>query len=799
MLGRIEIFLRTLRRWGSRSEWAIRLLHLARAKEITATLPGLVMVQIDGLSHRQFKRALEKGKMPFLRHLLKRQRYRLHTHYSGLPSSTPGVQGELFYGVRAAVPAFSFMERKNGRIIRMFDPDPAAKVEKRLEKQGDPLLKEGSAYSDIYTGGAAESHFCSSSLGLDAVMQAVNPISLLILIISNIYSVARIAVYLVVEFFLAIYDCIRGLFAGRDILKELKFIPTRVGICILLRELLTIGTKVDIARGLPIIHLNLIGYDEQAHRRGPTSLFAHWALKGIDDSIARIWRAARHSTRRNYDIWIYSDHGQEAVLSYQKQFGRTIEEAVVEVFDLFENTSFNPNTEDRRGVQSQRIRLLGGKKIQKIFPVPERPEKTIEISQPIVTTMGPVGMIYAPRPLERSERRRLARELVKTAKIPLVLIPEESKRLFSISEAGEFILPDDKEKVFGADHPFLDEIAADLIEMCRHPDAGDFIICGWSTGTPPYSFVIENGSHAGPGPEETKAFAMLPADTILPESNYPYLRPNDLRLAALHLLGRQKIQTVPKRFGDKAGRREIRIITYNVHGCIGMDGKISPERTARAIAQYCPDIVALQELDVGRERTDGIDQANLIAQYLQMECHFHPSMHVEKGLYGNAILTYLPMRLVKAGKLPGLPRKPGLEPRGALWAAIAVNGIEIQFFNTHLGLRSAERIAQVKSLLGIDWLAHPNCREPVIFCGDLNSTPRSPAYRRLRKRLQDSQIAMKKNRPRSTFFGRYPLTRLDHVFVGAKVEILNVKVPKTDLTSVASDHLPLIVDVRIHD
>lgn len=799
MLGRIEVFLRTLRRWGSRSEWAIRLLHLARAKEITATLPGLVMIQVDGLSHRQFKRALEKRKMPFLRHLLKRQRYRLHTHYSGLPSSTPGVQGELFYGVKAAVPAFSFMDRKNGRIIRMFDPDPAAEVEKRLEKQGDPLLKEGSAYSDIYSGGAAESHFCSSSLGWDAVMQAVNPLSLLLLILSNMYSFARIAFYLVVEFFLAIYDCIRGLIDGRDILKELKFIPTRVGICILLRELVTIGAKVDIARGLPVIHLNLIGYDEQAHRRGPSSLFAHWALKGIDGSIARIWRAARHSTRRNYDIWIYSDHGQEGVLSYPKQFGRTIEEAVIEVFDLFENTPSKSTIEEQRGVQSQRVRLLGGEKIQKLFPVPGRAEKIIEISQPVVTTMGPVGMIYAPRPLDRSELRRLARELVKNAQIPLVLIPDETKRLFALSAAGEFFLPEDKEKVFGADHPFLEEIAADLIKMCRHPDAGDFIICGWSAGAPPYSFVIESGSHAGPGPEETKAFAVLPADTVLPERNYPYLRPNDLRIAALHLLGRSKIQVAPKRFGKFSGKREIRIITYNVHSCIGMDGKISPERTARMIAQYSPDIVALQELDVGQKRTEDIDQAHLIAKKLQMEFHFHPTMHVEKGLYGNAVLTYLPMRLIKADKLPGLPHKPSLEPRGALWVAISVNGAEIQLLTTHLGLRPAERIAQAKALLGSDWLAHPECREPVILCGDFNATPRSPVCRRLRKRLHDSQLALNKHRPLSTYFGRYPLTRLDHVFVGSKVEVLNIKVPKTELTGVASDHLPLIVDVRIHD
>jgi endonuclease/exonuclease/phosphatase family metal-dependent hydrolase len=101
-----------------------------------------------------------------------------------------------------------------------------------------------------------------------------------------------------------------------------------------------------------------------------------------------------------------------------------------------------------------------------------------------------------------------------------------------------------------------------------------------------------------------------------------------------------------------------------------MDGKLSPERIARVIAQYGPDIVALQELDVCRARTGGTHQARLIAKALRMAFHFHPVIRMEEGLYGNAILTPLPMKLLKAQRLPGLPHRPRLEPRGALWAAI---------------------------------------------------------------------------------------------------------------------------------
>ncbi len=71
-------------------------------------------------------------------------------------------------------------------------------------------------------------------------------------------------------------------------------------------------------------------------------------------------------------------------------------------------------------------------------------------------------------------------------------------------------------------------------------------------------------------------------------------------------------------------RNTLRVMTYNVHSCVGMDGRLSTSRIARIIAQCRPDIVALQELDVGRGRTGGIDQAHAIAQELEMEFHFHP-------------------------------------------------------------------------------------------------------------------------------------------------------------------------------
>jgi endonuclease/exonuclease/phosphatase family metal-dependent hydrolase len=240
-----------------------------------------------------------------------------------------------------------------------------------------------------------------------------------------------------------------------------------------------------------------------------------------------------------------------------------------------------------------------------------------------------------------------------------------------------------------------------------------------------------------------------------------------------------------------------RILTYNVHRCLGNDGRLSPARIAVVIASCQPDIVALQELDVRRARTGGVDQAHAIALELGMHMHFHPAVRVMEELYGDAILTARPSRLVKAGALPGLSGRPGLEPRGALWASVQVGGTVVQVINTHLGLRRPERLAQVDALLGPEWLGHGSCRDPVILAGDFNAIQRSRAYQRLAARLRDAQASPHVLRRHPTFPARMPLLRIDHVFTSRSIEVLRVEAIRTPLARVASDHLPLFVDFRV--
>lgn len=515
------------------------------------------------------------------------------------------------------------------------------------------------------------------------------------------------------------------------------------------------GAQLDATRGLPVIHVNFLGYDEKAHRRGPDSAFAHRSLPGIDRAIRRIAQAARRSNRRDYEVWIYADHGQERTTQYEEQFGKGIDVAISEV--------------------AKRVLSDGSQQPRQI--------KTV--------ALGPIGHVYGEPPLDKSDCERLAAALVEEAGVPVAYVPHDGSAKFWTIEGLQGRLPDDAQALFGADHPRLDDVGDDLVALCQHAESGQIVIGGWFAGRQPLSFVGENGGHAGPGPNETIGFTLLPPDAPVSGRS---VRPTELRDAAL-----SRMAADPGRWSAVCGRAprhrdSLRLLTYNVHGCVGTDGRLSPRRIARAIAECDADIIALQELDVGRSRSGRRDQGREIADLLGMICEFHPSLRVEDEQYGNAVVSRFPLRRVKAGALPQRVPHPA-EPRGALWVEIEIGGQTLQVLTTHLGLNGSERLRQVEALLGPEWFGSSKLRGPAVLCGDLNAGPRSMPYRQLASRLRDATRTNR--RPRATFPSRWPVVRIDHVFTSDDVELIDTQVVRTTTAVTASDHLPLVVEFRL--
>ncbi|MGB7839332.1 MAG: hypothetical protein WBL40_14600, partial [Terrimicrobiaceae bacterium] len=257
MLATVESLWHRLRRRLSRDEWAIRHLGLSKC-DGTGEEPGLLLIQIDGLPRRQVETAIARGRMPFLQRLRDNGQYPLYTFYSGLPSTTPAVQGELYYGVRSGVPAFSFFDRSEGEMGILFDPDWARRFEEKFAAQGEGLLKGGSSWSNMFSGGAApeESNFCVAHAGFGDAWRSGRIHEILVFLLLQLPAMMRISALVLLELVIGLPEAARGILKGQWFTQELGMVLSRMCVGVALREIVPIGGKLDVTRGLPAVHVN---------------------------------------------------------------------------------------------------------------------------------------------------------------------------------------------------------------------------------------------------------------------------------------------------------------------------------------------------------------------------------------------------------------------------------------------------------------------------------------------------------------------------------------------------------------
>lgn len=242
----------------------------------------------------------------------------------------------------------------------------------------------------------------------------------------------------------------------------------------------------------------------------------------------------------------------------------------------------------------------------------------------------------------------------------------------------------------------------------------------------------------------------------------------------------------------------VRVMTYNVHRCVGRGGRDSIHDITQVCADAHPDFIALQELDAPETDDDeGAHHARDLARALGMTLLFCRTFRRGVGFYGHALLSRAPLELVRVTTFPAFESSGISEPRGAIWARASFAHRTVDIVSTHLGVARPERQHQSRELVGHSWLGSPAMGRSRILCGDLNAVPGATTYRRIAGRLQDAQRRLSGHRPKPTFPSALPFLRLDHVFVSEDVRVHRVTVPHDARARRASDHLPLIVDLEL--
>jgi endonuclease/exonuclease/phosphatase family metal-dependent hydrolase len=228
----------------------------------------------------------------------------------------------------------------------------------------------------------------------------------------------------------------------------------------------------------------------------------------------------------------------------------------------------------------------------------------------------------------------------------------------------------------------------------------------------------------------------------------------------------------------------IVVASYNVHRCIGTDGKHDPDRTAAVLAELGADIIGLQEVDSGYHVEHGLDQIEYLARTTGLRPILSPTLRRHTKVYGNGFLSRLAFGVVHRVDL-SVPRR---EPRGALMVDFEIDGEGVRVVNAHLGLRRYERTDQVRRILTA--IGPADTERPLVLLGDFNEWhPQDLSMRALHPRFGRSRLR--------TFPSRRPLFALDRVLVEPLAVLNEVSRHATPLARRASDHLPVRAVIQL--
>lgn len=248
-----------------------------------------------------------------------------------------------------------------------------------------------------------------------------------------------------------------------------------------------------------------------------------------------------------------------------------------------------------------------------------------------------------------------------------------------------------------------------------------------------------------------------------------------------------------KRLSER--RMCIRIVSYNIHKCIGgVDRRYRPDRIVSVLQHHRPDIVLLQEVDAHAARSRGDRQVDLLADRLgfRHRSYFGTVAVRGGGEYGNAVLSRFPILDSQKIDLTIAFKKP----RSALHVRLRVrlpsgHSRTLHVYNLHLGLSGFERKLQLRRFFASHPFNELDARAPIVVGGDLNDL-----WGTLGAKLF-GPAGFRSGAPVATFPACAPLRALDGFYARGDVQLLRLNRSRLALGRSASDHLALVADLEL--
>ncbi|HEX4305051.1 MAG TPA: phage holin family protein [Solirubrobacterales bacterium] len=516
-----------------------------RRGEVTESdVPGLLMLEIDGLAHDVLLRAIRDGNAPTMAAWLRSDSHRLRRWETDWSSQTGACQAGILHGSNDDMPAFRWWEKERGRAIVTNHPRDAEELERRHSDGRGLLHADGASRANILSGDAPHSMLTMSTalsrrrpLGRDYSAYFARP-----------YAVARTIALALAEFFrerraarAQVRDDVRPRIA-----RSRTYALMRVWATVVQRDLQVATVIGDVLAGRPAIYTTFLAYDEVAHHSGIERADALTVLHDLDRQIARIATACADAPRP-YRLVVLSDHGQSQGETFRDRFGHSLEQVVRDACDggaAFVALGGDDDalsylsaglTEVARDdtVAGRAIRTATrGRVADGAVILEERgrreadPGTADEPPELSVMASGCLGLVSFPRlpgrvPLERIEQLypALIPALRDHPGIGFILVRSEAHGALAIGARGVHHL--DSERIEGEDPlaPFGPNAARHLRRTDAFPHCADLMVNSayWPRFEEVAAFEELVGSHGGLGGTQCFPLVLHPSELEWPE------------------------------------------------------------------------------------------------------------------------------------------------------------------------------------------------------------------------------------------------------------------------------------------
>ena len=296
--------------------------YALKQKKYSKMYPGVIMLEIDGLSENTLKIAIEKGFMPNIKSWIDNKSHTLKGWETDLSSQTGASQAGILHGNNEDIVAYRWVEKENNnQIVVSGKLSDAPKIEKRISN-GEGLLVDGISVANMFSGDSKIPTFTSSHLNSlkNTYSKSLNAVFL------DAYNFQRLIVLflwdIILEFKSQIVHKIKNI--QPRIRRTIVYAAVRAGANIVLRDATTdVLTSEILAGNIDTAYATYMGYDEIAHHSGVHDDDVWKVLKNIDLQFSKLTSAIEMSDR-DYRIVVLSDHGQTNGATFKQRYGITL-------------------------------------------------------------------------------------------------------------------------------------------------------------------------------------------------------------------------------------------------------------------------------------------------------------------------------------------------------------------------------------------------------------------------------------------------------------------------------------------